>query len=63
MVKNVSIRKALVEAGMTHAQIAGLLGMHQPVFSGALSNFEFSKGEASRIISVIKENANKEREA
>ena len=62
MVKNASIRKALVEVGMTHATIAGLLGIHQPIFSGALLNFEFSKNETARVISVIRENAKKESE-
>lgn len=57
MKKNMKIRKALLEAGMTQAEFAKRLGMIQPTLSTALANFEFSASETNRLLRVIKESA------
>ena len=60
--KNMKIRKALLEAGMSQVGFAQLLGVSQPTLSTALANFEFSASETNRLIRVIKENADNREE-
>ena len=51
------VRKALFENGVTHAELASLLGISQPTLSMALSVFELASSEQSRLVKIIKEYA------
>ena len=55
MRKNMKIRKALLEAGMTQLELGKILGISQPTLSLALSRFELSANETNRLIRIIKE--------
>lgn len=57
MKKNIKVRKALLETGMTHSQLAKLLGMSQPSLSMAISTFELAASEQNRLVRVIREGA------
>lgn len=53
--KNLKVRKAMLDAGVTHAGLARILGTSQSAVSMALSLFEMSASEQNRIIKLIKE--------
>ena len=55
MKKNMRVRKALFENGVTHAELASLLGISQPTLSMALSVFELASSEQSRLVKMIKD--------
>ena len=55
--KNLKVRVAMMEAGVSQKELARMLGTTQPVLCTILRSFELANSEKASIIAKIKEHA------